>query len=83
MEIRKSDESAAIPAQPTAASELDWRTSSFSYPPKDNCVELAFSIGDAALVRDSKNPEGPRLSFDQAALGALVGIVKRDQSSAL
>jgi hypothetical protein len=47
-----------------------WRKSSYSGN-DHNCVELA-----AGAVRDSKNPDGPVLSVDVAAL---VAAVKRRQ----
>ena len=38
-----------------------WRKSSFSGGGNDNaCVEVAF-VTDSVAVRDSKNPDGPRL----------------------
>jgi hypothetical protein len=39
-----------------------WRKSSFSEPNGNACVEVAF--GQAAVgLRDSKNPDGPKLVF--------------------
>lgn len=48
-----------------------WRKSSFSGPPDNDCVEVAF---DSALVglRDSKNPAAGVLVFDRSAWQALV-----------
>ena len=43
-----------------------WRKSSFSDGTNGgNCVEVAFVV-EAVAVRDSKNPEGPRLEFPQS-----------------
>jgi len=39
-----------------------WRRSSYSAA--NNCVEVACP-GEAAAVRDSKNPEGPILIFER------------------
>ncbi|WP_026314114.1 DUF397 domain-containing protein [Actinomadura flavalba] len=39
---------------------LKWRKSSHSDPQGNNCIELASAPGTIA-VRDSKNPEGPKL----------------------
>lgn len=42
-----------------------WRKSSFSEPNGNACVEIAF--GQAAVgLRDSKNPDGPKLTFDHS-----------------
>lgn len=41
-----------------------WRKSSYSGGGND-CVEIAL-IGVGTAVRDSKNPDGPRLRFDSA-----------------
>jgi uncharacterized protein DUF397 len=47
--------------------ELIWRKSSYSGNGGTNCVEVACNTGGVVDVRDSKNPSGPRLSFDPAA----------------
>ncbi len=44
------------------------RTHSFyksTFSSTGSCVEVAFAHDDAVLVRDSKDPEGPVLSFTQ------------------
>jgi hypothetical protein len=48
-----------------------WRKSSRSGPLTDNCVEVAFVEGHAA-VRDSKDPSGPVLLFDTAEWRAFI-----------
>ena len=40
-----------------------WRKSTYSF--KDTCVEVA-RPGPRLAVRDTKNPDGPQLAFDQA-----------------
>lgn len=45
---------------------LVWRKSSFTA--NENCVELAH-LPTALLVRDSKDPSGPVLSFTQPSSG--------------
>jgi Domain of unknown function (DUF397) len=47
-----------------------WRKSSYSGTQSgSNCVELA-RIGEAVGIRDSKNPEGPKLVVSREALKA-------------
>lgn len=51
-----------------SASELDgivWRTSSYSGG-NGACVEVGWAWTAGAAVRDSKDPNGPILTFDQA-----------------
>jgi hypothetical protein len=45
-----------------------WRKSSFSGGMDEACVEVAHRPGGMA-VRDSKNPEGPVLTFPQLPSG--------------
>ncbi|MBX6751786.1 MAG: DUF397 domain-containing protein [Micromonosporaceae bacterium] len=52
-----------------------WRKSSRSGPLTDNCVEVAFVEGHAA-VRDSKDPHGPVLLFDRAEWRAFIAGAK-------
>jgi hypothetical protein len=42
------------------------------------CVEFAL-VGEMRLVRDSKNPDGPWLTFDGPGWSAFVGALKVDQ----
>lgn len=54
---------------------MTWRKSSYSGNNGANCVE----IGNAAhliAVRDSKDPEGPRLAFGRAAWEAFAAKLK-------
>ncbi|GGV54645.1 DUF397 domain-containing protein [Streptomyces spectabilis] len=46
--------------------EVAWRKSSYSSADEPECVEMA-ATPDAVLVRDSKNPDGPRLTVNPAA----------------
>ncbi|MFG2846013.1 DUF397 domain-containing protein [Kitasatospora sp. NPDC048296] len=51
-----------------------WRKSSYSGGNNDNCIE----VDDASpgSVRDSKDPEGPRLRFAPAAWQSFVTAVR-------
>ncbi|OLF07130.1 hypothetical protein BLA60_28370 [Actinophytocola xinjiangensis] len=49
-----------------------WRKASASGGEGGQCVELA----NVGAVRDSKNPDGPRLNAD---ISGLISAVKRDQ----
>jgi len=53
----------------------EWRKSSFSGP-DSNCVELRKAEDGHILMRDSKDPDGPRLAFTKAEIAAFVKGVK-------
>ncbi|MBP2325618.1 hypothetical protein JOF56_006003 [Kibdelosporangium banguiense] len=53
-----------------ACVEIAWRKSSRSNG-GGNCVELALSA-EVGAVRDSKNPDGPMLTFPAASLAAFL-----------
>ncbi|MER7397122.1 DUF397 domain-containing protein [Streptomyces sp. NPDC000151] len=55
--------------QPNSA--LSWTKSSYSGG-NGACVEIAVPTTEAIAVRDSKNPDGPRLTFDTAAWSTFV-----------
>ena len=40
-----------------------WRKSSYSNGNGGACVEVVPNLPDAVAVRDSKDPDGPRLAF--------------------
>ncbi|MEU3571940.1 DUF397 domain-containing protein [Kitasatospora sp. NPDC036755] len=55
--------------------EPAWFKSSYS----DNggaCVEMAANVPDVVPVRDSKDPDGPRLTFSPAGWSAFVAGVQ-------
>ncbi len=57
--------------------EPNWRKSSFSNGNGGaNCVEVA-GVKAAMLVRDSKDPAGPVLAFDNSAWRAFLGEARR------
>ena len=41
----------------------EWRKSSYSSGNGGQCVEVAQNLPGAVAVRDSKNPDGPKLVF--------------------
>ncbi len=53
-------------------SRLRWRKSSRSG--EGNCVEVAF-VQHAVLVRDSKDPDGPVLTFTHAEWNSFLGTL--------
>lgn len=55
-----------------------WRKSSYSGSQEANCVEIAHLPGTVA-VRDSKDPDGPMLTFDRPTFGAFVLRAKGNQ----
>jgi hypothetical protein len=40
-----------------------WRKSSYSSGNGGQCVEVAWNLPGVVAVRDSKNPDGPKLAF--------------------
>ncbi|QXJ23087.1 DUF397 domain-containing protein [Actinomadura graeca] len=53
-----------------------WRKSSHSSSQGDNCVELA-DLGEHMGVRDSKDPDGPKLLITHNNLATLLAELKR------
>lgn len=45
------------------SSRVNWRKSSYSTTNGGNCVEVAGLPAAGIAVRDSKDPDGPRLAF--------------------
>jgi hypothetical protein len=55
---------------------INWRKSSHSGGQGGvNCVEVA-GVAGTALIRDSKNPDGPRLKLSRSRLRDLISDVK-------
>ncbi|WP_031171266.1 DUF397 domain-containing protein [Streptosporangium roseum] len=53
-----------------------WRKSSRSSGNGGQCVEVAANLPGMVAVRDSKDPDGPKLLFTPAEWEAFVGGVK-------
>lgn len=58
-------------------SSMTWVKSSYSNGGGGNCVEWAPSLASSGVVpvRDSKDPQGPALSFGPQAWAEFVGAV--------
>ncbi|HEX5302188.1 MAG TPA: DUF397 domain-containing protein [Streptosporangiaceae bacterium] len=56
--------------------DLTWRTASYSSNGGGECVEVG--TADRVLIRDSKDPDGPRLGFTPRAWAAFAAKVKRE-----
>jgi hypothetical protein len=61
-------------SHPNNCVEVAWRKSSHSHP--NDCVEVAWP-GDAIFVRDSKNPSGPVLMFENSRFSRLLASLGR------
>jgi hypothetical protein len=55
---------------------IQWRKSSRSQGGQGECVEMSTNVTDVTLVRDSKDPEGPRLTLGRFELAAFLSNVK-------
>jgi uncharacterized protein DUF397 len=55
---------------------LVWRKSSYSSGNGGDCIEVARDMPGAVAVRDSKDPEGPKLAFTPAAWREFTGLLK-------
>jgi hypothetical protein len=55
---------------------LSWRTASYSVG-NGECVEVASAWGRVSL-RDSKDPEGPVLSYSADAFRSFIDATKKD-----
>jgi hypothetical protein len=58
-------------------SEPRWRKSSFSGGGSEDCVEVApLAASGAIAIRDSKDPNGPGLSFNSAQWARFTNEIK-------
>lgn len=56
-------------------SEPAWRKSSRSSSNAGACIEVAGNLPGRVLVRDSKDPSGPRLTFTPGAWSAFLATM--------
>jgi hypothetical protein len=55
---------------------LTWRKSSYTSASGGNCVEVAQFPAASIAVRDSKDPEGPKLLFSLGEWRAFISGIK-------
>ncbi|MFI0405146.1 DUF397 domain-containing protein [Actinomadura sp. 3N508] len=60
------------------SADVQWRKCSHSGGQGGDCVEVA-DLAPVIAVRDSKNPDGPRLAFGRAAWRAFTRRVRSDE----
>ena len=60
-------------------SRLAWRKATRSSSNGGNCVEVARNLPGIVAVRDSKNPDGPKLVIPAAGWQAFTASVKAGQ----
>lgn len=53
-----------------------WRKSSYSNANGGQCVEVAPDLPGAVAVRDSKDPDGPKLIFEPGQWAAFTSAIK-------
>jgi Domain of unknown function (DUF397) len=54
---------------------MNWRKSSYSTD-QGNCVEVARNLPRVVAVRDSKNPDGPKLTLTPASWQSFTASLK-------
>ena len=59
--------------------DLRWRKSSYSGNGGGNCVEVASNLRGRVAVRDSKDPDGPKLAFTEEAWSEFVRDITRGE----
>ncbi|MBO4270983.1 DUF397 domain-containing protein [Microbispora triticiradicis] len=60
-----------------------WRKSSLSGDNGGQCVEVAVDLPGVVAVRDSKDPDGPRLTFTPAEWRTFISGVKTGEFDSL
>ncbi|MFI6630760.1 DUF397 domain-containing protein [Nonomuraea fuscirosea] len=56
-------------------SKAVWRKSTYSSGNGGQCVEVAMNLPEVVAVRDSKDPDGPKLLFTRDEWKAFIGGV--------
>ncbi|GAA1701914.1 DUF397 domain-containing protein [Nonomuraea bangladeshensis] len=56
-------------------SKAMWRKSTYSSGNGGQCVEVAMNLPEVVAVRDSKDPDGPKLLFTHDEWKAFIGGV--------
>ena len=56
-------------------SRIEWRKASYSNSNGGACVEVA-TVAHAVAVRDSKDPDGPKLAFTAEAWDTFIEHIK-------
>ena len=67
---------------PTSRPDLStatWRKSSYSNESGGNCVEVADGYPGVVPVRDSKDPQGPALTFTPAAWTTFIASIRNGE----
>jgi hypothetical protein len=77
---RKSSYSASNGGDCVEVAEV-WRKSSYSGTNGGDCVEVAATLPDAIAVRDSKDPDGPKLIFTPAAWATFTQTLRTDNAA--
>jgi hypothetical protein len=72
---RKSSYSASNGGDCVEVAEV-WRKSSYSASNGGNCIEVARTLPAAIAVRDSKDPDGPRLIFTPQAWATFTAALR-------
>ncbi|MFC9977995.1 DUF397 domain-containing protein [Spirillospora sp. NPDC127200] len=54
---------------------IEWRKSNHSQGAGE-CVEVSTNVADVTLIRDSKDPSGPRLVLGRDDVAGLLGRIK-------
>lgn len=63
----------------TDLSRAVWYKSTFSNGSGGACVEVASNLPGIVAVRDSKDPNGPKLTFSKQAWSAFVQGIKENK----